>query len=394
MIRTRTWLLCAAALSFLTTCKKPFNPVLVQTNANILVVEGTINTGADTTFIKLSRTVKIDSTTTKPETGATLAVQGDDNSSYALSPYITAGTYFVAGLNLPTSHKYRLDIHTADGHEYQSDYVENKITPPIDSMNYVQLGQGVQLYISSHDPKNNTRYYRWDYDETWSYYSAEPTQLIWRNGEVEYLSADEMYHECYKFATPSNSIYVGSSAKLAQDVLYKAPLAYVYASSGKLAHIYSILVRQYALTSDAYSYWENLQKNTQSLGSIFDAQPSTIAGNIHGVTDTKEVVIGYVSASTITTFRYFIQGRDLTNLATPNPPSVCTGGLGVIPVDPEATLNERMHATLDHPDTLLVNEQTNTLTGKITGYIYAPAICVDCRLAGGTNHAPSYWPTN
>lgn len=391
MIRTRTWLLCAAALSFLTTCKKPFNPVIVQSNVNILVVEGTINTGNDTTFIKLSRTVKIDSNTVKPETGATIAVQGDDNSSYPLNVYSTAGTYYVTGLNLSTSHKYRLDIHTSDGHEYQSDYVENKVTPPIDSLNYLQVGDGVQMYVTSHDPNNGTRYYRWDFDETWSYYSAIQGVLKWENGQVEYLTADEMYHECYKFAHPSNTVYVGSSAKLAKDVLYKAPLAYVYASSGKLAHVYSILIRQYALTADGYNYWSNLKKNTETLGSIFDAQPSTLAGNIHSVTDPKEVVIGFISASTVTSLRYFIEGRNL-NLAVPNPPSVCTGGGGVIPVDPELTLNTRLHATLDHPDTLLVNQQTNPMTGAVTGYIYAPAICVDCRLAGGTNVKPSYWP--
>src|ERR1700743_2154350 len=56
-------------------CTKPFSPTSVSTNANILVVEGFINTG-DSTIIQLSRTVIIaNKTTANPETKAIITVE-------------------------------------------------------------------------------------------------------------------------------------------------------------------------------------------------------------------------------------------------------------------------------------------------------------------------------
>ena len=59
-------------------CKEPFTPSVTTTNNNLLVVEGFINSGSDSTIIKLSRTAVIGDTNTitKPEMGAVVTVEG------------------------------------------------------------------------------------------------------------------------------------------------------------------------------------------------------------------------------------------------------------------------------------------------------------------------------
>jgi hypothetical protein len=69
---------------------------------------------------------------------------------------------------------------------------------------------------------------------------------------------------------------------------------------------YSILVKQYALTEDGYHYYQILKKNTESLGSIFDAQPSELTCNFHSLQDPTEIVIGFFSASSVVQKRIFI----------------------------------------------------------------------------------------
>jgi len=82
-----------------------------------------------------------------------------------------------------------------------------------------------------------------------------------------------MVFSCFAGDVSSN-IILGSTATLAQAVISRTPITQVASTSEKLESKYSILVNQYALTNDAYTFWQNLRTNTEQLGSIFDAQPS------------------------------------------------------------------------------------------------------------------------
>jgi hypothetical protein len=72
-----------------------------------------------------------------------------------------------------------------------------------------------------------------------------------------------------------------------------------------------MLLKQYGLSSDAYTFWSQMKKNTEELGSIFDAQPSQINGNIHCTTNPVEPVFGYVSITNIQTKRIYINRTSL-----------------------------------------------------------------------------------
>src|SRR5437868_6518765 len=148
-------------------CRKPYDPPAISATNSYLVVEGVINAGLDSTFIKLSRTVKIsDKVVANPETGAALTVAGDQNFSYPLAE-ISKGNYASQGLNLDNGHKYRLRIRTSGNKQYLSDYVEVLNSPRIDSVSYDIKGAlampGVNVYVNTHDQSNKVKYYRWDY---------------------------------------------------------------------------------------------------------------------------------------------------------------------------------------------------------------------------------------
>jgi hypothetical protein len=286
----------------LTGCKKAFNPPGALSDTNkYLVIDGVINTGNDSTYIRLSRTKKFDTVIViDKEMGAQVRVESDANNTYPLSE-INPGTYSAAPLNLDNSHKYRLRIKTSDGKEYVSDFVQVKNAPPIDSVGFVAKPSMVQIYVNTHDPTNNTKYYRWEYSEAWRFHATY--QSFWI-GAARRDSSEFIYY-CYSKDT-SSYITLSTSAQLAQDVIYQAPITTIPSSSEKIQIRYSIFVKQYALTSGAYSFWSNLHKNGESNGTIFDAQPSDNQTNYHCVTNPNEIVIGYLSAGSTTTKRVFI----------------------------------------------------------------------------------------
>jgi len=357
-------------------CKERFDPPALATTTNYLVVEGLINTGQGATNFSLTRTAKlVDSVIFKPEQNASVIVEGDDNSSYPLQENGN-GQYTTEQLFTNNNVKYRLHIRTADGKEYASDFVAVKQTPEIDSVSWKQDAKGVELYANTHDPQNNTTYYKWDYEETWEIRSPFPTSYKYvGNGTVIYAPYQNN-SICWKYGQSKN-IMIGSSAKLQSDVIHESPILFIPLNDEKIDVRYSLLLKQYALDKQAYAFYQVMKKNTESLGSIFDAQPSELSGNIHCLSNPEEPVIGYIQASTVTEKRVFIRNNQLTNWRYT---LYCESIL--VPNRPDS---------LDYfyPDQLL--PYTTKYEGRdIVAYYSSFPQCVDCTLRG-SNVKPSYW---
>ena len=370
-------------------CKKPYNPPVIANAQSYLVVEGVINPGADSTIFTLSRTVNLSSNSTKNQvTGATVSVLSDANNSYPLTE-ISPGSYASRGLNLDNTRKYQLSIKTADGKQYLSDLVAVSITPPIDSVGFSLKSNYMQLYVNTHDPNNNTHYYRWDYAETWQFHAKYDSNYITNGSDIVVRTPAQQIFTCFS-SDKSSSITLGSSAKLSQDVIYQNPLTTVPSTSEKLETKYSILVRQYALSGDAFTFWTNLKKNTEQLGSIFDAEPSNINGNIHNVNNAAEPVIGYVSASTVSSKRIFITNSQLPLLWFPTYPYDCVA-------DTEWYAQPKTGQNLVQLNLIPLGSSMIPITpfyGKAgpapLGYLGAEVGCVDCTIRGTTKQ-PSFW---
>src|ERR1700759_270048 len=103
-------------------CKKPYNPKSISSAPNYLVIEGVINTGADSTIIKLTHTINVTATTKpSPELGAVVTVENDQGKTFSLKE-IGNGKYGLPPLNLGTGPNYRLRVKTLSGKEYLSEF--------------------------------------------------------------------------------------------------------------------------------------------------------------------------------------------------------------------------------------------------------------------------------
>ncbi len=362
-------------LLILVSCKELFTPEITAYSKNILVVEGIINIGNDSTIIKLNRTTLVsDQKALKPELGSTVTVESDANETFNLADK-GKGIYASPALNLSATKKYRLRIKTAQNTTYLSDFVETKVSPVIDSVNFKITNNGLQLYANTHDLNNKSRYYRWEYIETWIFYAKFNSQLKWNGTEL--VDRDFINNDIWKCwgNYPSSTIVLGSTAKLEKDVLFQNPLTVIPFDSEKLRERYSILVKQYTLTKEAYDFWESLKKNTETLGSIFDAQPSQLIGNIHNINQAEEPVIGYISAGTVQQKRIFIDKSQLTPAFNPFKPSDCE----MIIVEPK---NYKSAFAQDY----IPVDYSSTPSGV---YV-ATRFCADCTLRG-VNKKPPFW---
>lgn len=378
-------------------CKNPYLPPLINSPRSFLVVEGVISGGTVPTTIKISQTVNLSNIKiANPVSKAIVTIEDDQSGVYQL-PETSRGTYTLSALNLDNTRKYRLRIKTAGGKQYVSDFVTVVSSPPIDSVGYQAATNGLNIYLNTHDPKNGTRYYRWDYQETWiihsnydSYFKSNGDTVLARD-----LINDNVY-QCWRSDT-SNVIILNSSAKLLNDIISDNPVTFIPSTSEKLGIKYSIIIDQYALTSDAYAFWTNLKKNTEQLGSIFDAQPSTVNGNIHCLSDPLEPVIGYISAGNVSSRRIFITSAQLPNWVPVRAYPDCTldsAYYAYYPQGSKTPVNQvnqfiNYHKGANSPLTPVDAIQPPGAPKPI-GYSASGPECVDCTLRG-TNKQPAFW---
>ncbi|CAH0993925.1 hypothetical protein EMA8858_00030 [Emticicia aquatica] len=379
-------------LWIITGCKEKYDSPVITPETGYLVVEGAINSGQGITDITLSRTTKLDSRKTVFELGASVRVEADDNTFNVLTEK-TAGHYIANNLNLNTQKKYRLNIKTKAGKEYLSDFLTIKNNPPIDSIYWQRETNGVQLYVNTHDSEGNTRYYLWEFTETWehpadfkSYLKYEVItggqrgntyKVVYRDPNNNNYFDSSMYF-CWQ-SQVSTQILIGTSVKLSKDEI-NLPLTFIPSTSAKLNALYSIQVKQKSLTKEAFEFLEIMKKNSEMTGTIFDAQPAVLYGNIHGVTDPNEPVIGYLSICPIQEKRIFIDHKQVPNW------------------DYNSNCKETMFSNNSNTirDKSLGFMPTNVVPllapfPTIVSFFAAPPECVDCRLSG-TNVKPSFWP--
>jgi len=361
-------------------CREVYINPNVPASVNYLTVEGYISANGPTKY-SLSHTIPLPGDSTiQMEANAEVQVEGDDNSVNPLLQQ-TPGVYAADSLPLSSTVKYRLRITTQAGKVYLSDYVPYRQTPPIDSISWVYDGSKVTIYVNTHDPANATRYYQWQDVETWQYNSAEQSSLMYQasNNTVVLRPIEQQIYTCWE-NVPSTEILLGNTTRLSQDVVAKFPLLNIPNGSPKISVLYSIIVQQTALTEDGYNYLSILKKNTESLGSIFDAQPSELHGNIHCINNPGELVLGNISAGDVRQQRIYI-----------SPDQVY---LGYFPVCQDtdvfvANNPDRLRAFFSGGASIPLY---NKIQQGVAGFGANAAGCVDCRLKGGTTQKPSFWP--
>jgi len=380
----RNILLFSVLVVLLGRCKEKYVSPYKSTGTGYLVVEGYI-TGNGPTQFTLSRTVDLNGNgVIPPETNASVQVEGDDNSVFPLTEQ-GAGSYVSSSMNLNTTTKYRLRIRTSDGKEYLSDAVPYKQTPAIDSVSWTyNSAEGVRIYVNTHDPANATHYYLWQYNETWQYNAAEQSLYKYlkdQNKVVDRPDSEQIYY-CWKDAA-STRLLLGNTTKLTQDVVYLHQMDQIPANTQPLGILFSIIVNQYALTEDGYNFLTLMQKNTETLGSIFDAQPSALRGNIHCLSNPNEQVIGFVSAGTLEQKRIFIYRNQVRGWQYYESCSLPDSVVGLDPASLKLFFAEQSYIPIS---------EHFPRAGPQDGWTSNIIGCVDCRLQGGTTTKPDFWP--
>lgn len=366
-------------LLLFTGCIDPYFPPDLKSSEAFLVVDGFIDVTAKS-VIKLTRTQSL--TTTDAiilETGASVWIEDEAGEKINLVEE-SEGSYALPSQSFSSS-KYSLHIVTKDAKEYASDFVPIVKSPPIDSVSWELIpNKGVQIYVNTHNTESAEGFYRWTFDETWSYTSAYLSTYVFNPSTKTVSLRGNNIYNCWT-TDKSNDIIIESTKRLSKNIVSEYPLKFIENTSEELRYKYSILVNQYSITEDAFKYWQQQKKNTEDLGTLFGPLPTQITGNFRCLTDPAEPILGYFHIGSLSSKRIFISFEQL-----PLPPFYNTGYSSC---DLGSVFNEDLER-FSGPFTLVGGIPSMTGPGVI-GYTYSSQFCVDCTLRGGVTTKPDFW---
>ncbi|MFO7933700.1 MAG: DUF4249 domain-containing protein [Bacteroidales bacterium] len=362
--------------SFLSGCREPYDPDISKYD-NILVVDGLITDREGPHIVRLSRSFAFDENYPAPEEGAVVKIIDEDLNEYLLSEDEPGLYLSSSSLKGQAGISYQLSLTTADRKRYESEWVKLRNVPEIEDLSWEfrekavtdpsESLYGVQIMVSTRDPRNETRYYRWEWTETWEFITPIVSSIY--PGE----------QRCWK-NTGSSTINIGTTEHLTKDVLQDHPLCFISTETNKLKIRYSILVSQYSLSRSEYAYWKNLREITQNTGSLFDPTPAAVEGNIHSQDDPSLPAVGIFQASAVSRKRIFIDRSDLPGFL--NIPSGFEG------CDFFTTADSAEIAYYFDHGYAYVDEYVD---GNTLYFIFSNSpVCFRCTLAG-TNVKPDFW---
>ncbi len=363
-------------LTAFTGCVTQFFPDISEEEQSI-VIEARITDRNETYKVRISwsKPVYEDYAYPPPVSGYAVSVIDDAGNVYLFRDtgsgiYVSDSTEFWA----TAGRKYKLHVEGTE-HIYESDPVEMKTVPDIDSIyagpeynDFYYPGEstyGYQVYLDSHDPTGSCRYFMWTFAETWEIRTPFNYHTI-------------INRICWKSAV-SDDINILSTASLTESRVTGQPVTFITTETDRLIVKYSILVRQYAITEEEFAYRDNLRRTVFEAGGLYDAIPGAITGNIKCTDKPAIHVLGFFGVSAVSEQRLFIE-----NVQAQFPDFYAYCPIDSIPVrdyDPG----------LLGPNVYILGEWYEPPTPPY--YILTiHRECIDCSMTG-TAIKPDYWDT-
>ena len=396
-IKIHTIVKLFAIFLILNSCIEPFDIKTIKFESS-LVIEARITNEVKQHEVKLSRTFKLEEKSPSFERGANVKVIDDAQVSHQFTE-TTPGIYTsVLAFSANPNTKYQLLITTQDGKSYASEETQLTAVSKIENV-YAERVESdesdqVNIFVDSFDPNGASKYYRYEYEETYKIIAP-----LWARDDLKIVGGGlpppvalvvktREERICYNTVN-STAIIQTETNGLTEDRVTKFPVKLISSENAILAERYSIVVKQYVQSPEAYTYYKILNSLSDNESLLSQKQQGFFNGNIYATENTSEKVIGFFDVSSVSSFERVYFNRDDFYLGTKTPFfSEC-----FFYAPEEFVMGRAMLAeAIEGDDPVYKYYQDNTdPTDELPGpYILTYVTCGDCT-KHGTNIKPAFW---
>lgn len=364
---------------------------------DVIVIEATLTDEIRTQEFLLSRSFDFETTEPTPERNAQVYIEINETERIFFieeSPGIyRSQDEFAAQSGLD----YQLFVTTDAGQSYQSPKVQLTNSVPIDNLTAERevnsIGNEIMtILVDSFDPNRQSNYYRYEYEETYKIIAPDWTRedfVVYRPDSISPDAVRPLDERiCYNTVN-SNNIIITSTTNLEEDRVAKFPVRNISADDPIISHRYSILVKQYVQSLEAFTYYDILSKLSGSDNVLAQIQPGFVSSNIRSTENRNEKVLGFFQVSAVTEKRLYFDYEDFFP-GEPLPPYFieCRRGAPLIQTQaspPTYPLFEAIQANV------VKFLELNLDQGQLEGpYTTVPRACGDCT-ALGNSEPPEFW---
>ncbi|SHJ06677.1 DUF4249 domain-containing protein [Aquimarina spongiae] len=362
-----------------------------QNFEDILVVESTITNELKSQKVSISRTFRLENEGPVPEQNARVSILDNQGTTYTFveenpGVYLSSSTF-----TAESGRSYQLQITTQDEKSYASQFVTLPQVTQIDNIKAERVINdqgvaGVGILVDSFDPTGNANFYRYEFEETYQiippFFSCIQLAIISNDPPViDIAPRTREERVCYR-TDISNSIILNTTGTLAESNVKDFVVRFIPPDDAVLRNRYSILVKQFVQSAEAYEFYETLSNFSDSESLFTQIQPGFIEGNVQSVDNPDESVLGFFEAASVSTARVFVNLKDvLPGVFRPDFQVRC------------ALLNQRGVTDNEIREIIrLVEGGFRLFTFDATTNVYSLAtpICTDCNVLG-TNVRPDFW---
>ncbi len=368
---------------FLVSCEDRYWPELDENYQNLLVVDGMITSADPPYTVKLSSSSSVNNPHIYPLSGYQVKIL-DNHGNIEYLTETKNGEYMTApnGIHGIIGRKYKIVLTSPEGNQYESAFEEMQMSTEIESV-YTELKYtgdgnsvfditGLQFKINTKLAQGDTNYYLWRLISTYKYKADFKIRYIF-DGTLRPFTNYDSLRTCWKTDTIWE-VFTYNTEDLSEPIITDFPLHFVTTKTKELSIRYSLLVKQYSLSKEAYNFWNTVKEQSSELGGLYSQQPFQIRGNLKSINKPDESVLGYFIVAGLAQKRIFV---DKPQVLMQYP--ICEIGdwerenFGSIFLFPEDSWP--VYATYD------LN--------------YSPALpnqeCMNCEASGGVIQKPEFW---
>ncbi|WP_339888328.1 DUF4249 domain-containing protein [uncultured Flavobacterium sp.] len=389
------------------SCTEPY---ALQSNTfeDILVIEATITNELKKQEIKISRTFQLEEKEPQIEKNATVFITDNLGNQYNFNEindkYISEFEF-----QAMSERQYQLFVNTSNGKQYTSTRekltTENNLTSIEASVKNKFGVRGVDITANSFDPTNSSKYYRYEYEETYRFtvpFWAPDSLQIFGNAEYDDPSKGKIKYAltqhqrngasktCFK-TDKNNQIILSNTTSLIEDRIKDESIRFISYNNFIIADRYTILIKQYIQNLASHTYYKTLKKLSETDNVLSPNQPGFINGNLSAVENKNEKVIGFFDVSTVSEKRIFFNYQDIFPEEL-EPPYFYK--CDILDYDSKLLKDPALSITPPFGLTNLVitSRQGNLILYERIANIYrmVPPECGDCRSIG-SNIPPIFW---